>query len=108
MSLIVFGPKVFERHVSVFLGSCEARVSKKLLDGPQISPTLQQMGCETMTQRVRGQTAAGRQTQASLFDQTLNITSIEAAATNTDEYGRLPIIFRTGEAETISFRKIGR
>src|SRR5262245_61862214 len=106
MRLFVLGTKVFERHMGVFLCGCEAGVSEKLLDGAQIRTALQQMSSEAMTQRVCGQTPAGGKKQARLFDQALNIASIQATAPNTDEYGGLTVIFRLRKAQTISFRKI--
>src|SRR5262249_57893155 len=106
MGLFVFGTKVFERYVGIFLCGCKARVSEKLLDGAQIRTALQQMGREAMTQRVCGQTPAGGEKQARLFDQTLNIASIQATAPNTDEYRSLTLILRLTAAQTISLRKI--
>src|SRR5262245_28738488 len=102
MGLIVFGPKVLQRHVGVLLSRGEAGVAEKLLNGPEIRSPFQQVGCKTMTHRMRSKTAAGRQPQADLFNQPLNIARVQPAATNTDENRRLTIILRLRESETLA------
>ena len=37
----------------VYLGGCKTGVSKQLLDGIQISTTVQQVGCITVSQNMR-------------------------------------------------------
>src|SRR5215467_3176534 len=99
MCLFVFGAKVFKRHVSVFLCGCEAGVSEKFLDSAQVGSALQQVGRETMAQCVRSQTSTRRQAQARLFDQTLNVASIQPPAANTHEDRNLAIFLRLRQTQ---------
>jgi hypothetical protein len=92
MGLIVFSLKMFERYVGVLLRGGEAGMSQQFLDGPEIGAPLEKMRRERMTQGMRRQPPAGGQEQPRPFNEALDIARIQAAAANTDEDRRLPIV----------------
>src|SRR5262245_14872727 len=102
MRLFILLAQVLERYVSVFLCSCETGVAQKLLNGPKVGTSFQQVRCEAMPQGVGGQATARWQMTACFFDQALNVASAQAAGANADEHRYLAVVFGLTEAETIA------
>ena len=48
-------PQSLDRHVGVELRGRERRVAEDLLDGPQVRPALDQVGCSAVPQPVRSE-----------------------------------------------------
>ena len=65
-------------------------MAKEFLDSAEIGAAFEQVGGESMPQRVGGKAASRRQSQAGFFDQALNFPGIQTAASKADEDGDVP------------------
>ena len=53
MRFIVGFQESVDTYMGVFLGGCKAFMAQQFLDGPEIGPCIQHMGCEGMSQSMR-------------------------------------------------------